>query len=39
MDENASLKVRKGSQVFGPMSLVQLAELLASGRVAETDDV
>jgi len=39
MDENASLKVRKGSQIFGPMTLVQLAELLASGRIAESDEV
>ena len=39
MNENTSLKVRKGTQVFGPMTLVQVAEQLASGRITESDEV
>jgi hypothetical protein len=39
MNDNTSLKVRKGTQVFGPMTLVQVAELLASGRITESDEV
>ncbi len=40
MDSHESqLKVRRGQQVFGPMTIIEVAELLAAGRVSESDMV
>ena len=40
MSDNAQqLKVRQGDQVFGPMNAVQVAELLAAGRIDESATV
>lgn len=40
MPDNApQLKVRQGDQIFGPMNAVQIAELLAAGRIDESATV
>ena len=36
-EDSPRIKVRRGQQVFGPMALTELAELLAEGRVDESD--